>query len=341
MSQVTFESVLNFLQESYCRIVFMTQETYDEYTVTLPLRIVLDLNKYTEEEQKRALVYVYKILNTNAGSILLNSSRYLTERMITKAEEFMSNVVIESDLDTDLTREIVKFSFKNERVFVAHALNYVLYYGYGENEWEDDEQDDEQDDEEEDDEDDEEEEELNDQQLIEALAAYDEKILRKQQQEWRDKMVLVHEHLRRRNDPFYVAALKMNQEKKENEEAREKRRQLRVLRNILRRELECGKLYSFLISFKCDYELVEQYTGVKVVDDFAKKFGCDFSVRYGKADKVTVRIFDGVYFYKYKLTADMPTILKEVRKEIRNDVAQCLYDNGVCWDVAGVICQYL
>jgi hypothetical protein len=165
---------------------------------------------------------------------------------------------------------------------------------------------------------------------------------------WDIKMKFVHEHLLRREDTFYsesMECVKTRQEKKENDWQKENRRQLGVLRNILRREVECNRNYTIgHMEFKCDYELVEEYTGIKVMCEISKKFGCDIEiVYYGKvACEADVIIFDGTYTHEFEIVANIPLILSKLSKEIKIEREQALYDTQLfCRDIVSIISNYV
>jgi hypothetical protein len=159
-------------------------------------------------------------------------------------------------------------------------------------------------------------------------------------------MKLVLDQLTRRNDPFYQAALacvKTKQKEWVDGWEEESKRHGRVFRDILRRELETGNEIEHGKYFKCDYELVEQFTGHKVEVDINKKFGCDFCVKYDEyLLNVTVNIFDGTIIHEFVILANMPKVIQNLKAEIRKDIAQCLYDTTFfCRDIAGLVSGYV
>ena len=107
--------------------------------------------------------------------------------------------------------------------------------------------------------------------------------------------------------------------------------------------METGREIASGNTFSCDYELVEQYTGVKVVDELSKKFGCRFSVTYNNENcSTTVTIFDGVEIHEFDIIANIPSMIPRLKKEIRKDTTECLYDTGLfCRDIAGVISEFM
>jgi len=87
---------------------------------------------------------------------------------------------------------------------------------------------------------------------------------------------------------------------------------VKVLRNILRRKMESDE---FVIGdcFKCDHELIEQYTGIKVRDYEYITLGCDIRIEYDD-NMVTVTIFDGLVPYELTHNIDLPAIIEEFKK---------------------------
>jgi hypothetical protein len=115
---------------------------------------------------------------------------------------------------------------------------------------------------------------------------------------------------------------------------------VKVLRNILRRKMESDE---FVIGdcFKCDHELIEQYTGIKVRDYEYITLGCDIRIEYDD-NMVTVTIFDGLVPYELTHDIDLPALIEELKKEIRKDTSQCLYDTKLfCRDIANHVSSYV
>jgi hypothetical protein len=355
MSQIIdLETLLDYLEKSY--FGSMPSQDYDEGVFIGPLRTVVESNN-TEEERKHAFVELYKLLRTNNGTNLLRSSKDVTQVFVYMARTLIEKIgaVGDEHLDMILAREISKFSIDNQDIFLEHGISHTLYYGY---DYIDEEENIDEEELEYADEDDEEYQayasyfntiesvyanrEMYDQAL---LAAIEERERRNAKQEWDNKILLVNEHFHRRNDPFYVAAIncvKTVQKKKDDEWLNENTKQLRLIKNILRREMETGREIVSGQEFSCEYKLVEQYTGVKVVDDFSRKFGCRFSVTYNDVDCSTnVTIFDGVETHEFYVIANIPLMIPRLKNEIRQDIAQCLYDTGFCSDIAGVISEFV
>ena len=340
MSSQSFETIMTNIQQQYEQIAAMTSATYNENDVFESLNIVSELFNLPREQMLKVLTYFYKILSTTAGSIFLKTNRNLTNTMVLKAKEFMDKLPypINNDTSTELARAICKFSRVNEGVFLDHGISYTLYYGYSEDEEEEHNEDDEDN---EDYEDDEEEE--------YDMAAYEEYeydeneeedvIEEREKQFWKGKMKLVLDHLLRKNDPFYQAAISCI--KKQNEKVKEDKERQRFFRDILRRELETGNEIVDSRPFRTDYKLVERYTRKEVVDEYSKKFGCHVCVAYGWS-AANVMIFDGTYTYEYEIIIDTQILIDELKEEIRQDTKQCLYDTKlVCKDIAGLISSYV
>ena len=147
------------------------------------------------------------------------------------------------------------------------------------------------------------------------------------------------------NDPFYQAALsaiKVNinhlQESKEETE----RQQIDALRNIVRREIEASSYFELDNFFRCDYKVVEHLTGSKVNDYITKKIGANVTVKYSDENNdVFVYVFDGTSNHEFAFNINIRQMIEELKKEIRKDTSQALYDVGYCKDVAGLISQYV
>ena len=308
--------VLDYLEESYFSI---PSPYYDECVFFGPLSTVLDSNK-TEEEHKQALIDLFKLFSTNDGTNLLRSSRCVAKTMIHKARELMENIDRNgSNLDTILAREISNFSIINEDIFVEHSISYTIYGFSDLSVMFIDDDDVEEEDEEWGDEEEDEEWEEEDQEYADTSIQHGFDL-------WEERMKFIHEQIRRRNDPFYVAVVncvKMVQKKINDERMNENTRQLRLLKNILRREMETGTEIVSGNEFSCAYELAEQYTGVKVVDELSIKFGCRFSVTYNNKNcSTTVTIFNGVETHEFDIIANIPLIIQLLKNEIRKDTAQ-------------------
>jgi len=371
VQSVNYETKMSDMQEMYLDVKNMTEETYDEKTVIKSMRIISVLGEFPNEYKKTFAAMLFKILTTVAGRIFLKKYEKFTIAVADKAEEFMR--VLDDSYKTDeksaeLAKAISEFSIYNEQVFIEHGISYTTYHGY-DNEYEaqehyPEEEDDYSDDEEYNEDDEvyhEDDEEYVDQAEYEEYEhAYEDddeddeeyehaEELRKQQrmiQSQKDKMKLVLEQLKRRDDPFYQAALacvKTKQKEWEDGWREEANRHGRVFRNILRRELETGNEIENDKYFKCDYELVEQFTECKVENEFSKKFGCDVCIKYDDyLLNVTVIIFDGTFIHEFVVLANLSKVMQNLKAEIRKDTAQCLYDTKlVCRDVAGLISAFV
>jgi len=154
-----------------------------------------------------------------------------------------------------------------------------------------------------------------------------------------------HEEMKRRNDPFFQAAMKVIKEKQKKyfEDCKEEeKRQSAVFRNIIRRELEKDTIINPRVSFKCDYKLAELMTGSKITNKMTQIFGSSVELDYDEElMNVTVYIFDGDVNHHIVVRADMRAMITEIKKEIRKDMAECLYDSGFCKDIAGMISTYV
>jgi len=342
MSSQSFETIMTNIQQEYEQIAAMTSATYNEDDVFESLNIVDELFNLPREQMLKVLTYFYKILSTTAGSIFLKTNRNFTNTMVLKAQEFMDKLPypINNDTYIELARAISKFSRVNEDVFLGHGISYTLYYGYDE-----DEEEEHNEDYEDEDEDDEEEDEEYDMAAYEEYE-YDENeeeeedvIEEREKQFWKGKMKLVLDHLLRKNDPFYQAAISCI--KKQNEKVKEDKERQRFFRDILRRELETGNEIVDSRPFRTDYKLVEMYTRKEVVDEDSKKFGCHVCVVYGWS-AANVMVFDGTYTYEYDIITDTQALVDELNEEIRKDTKECLYDTRlVCKDIAGLISSYV
>lgn len=332
MSSQSFETIMTNMQQYHQQIAEMVYGTYNRNVVIQSLNIIGELNNLPREQIHTVLTIVYKILSTTAGGIFMRSSKNFTTAVVLKAKEFMDTIPNPvNDTSLGLARAISKFSRVNECIFLGHGISYTLYNGYGEDDGEE-EYDYEEDGEEEEDMAAYEEEEYDDEEEEDAVEE-------RQRQLWKGKMSLVLDHILRRNDPFYQAAISCI--KQQNDKDKEDKEIQRFFRDILRRELETGNEIVYSNYFKTDYKLVEMYTREKVVDEDNKKFGCDVSVVYGWSS-ATVTIFDGTYTYEYEIMTDIQVLLEELKEEIRQDTKQCLYDTRrVCKDIAGMISSYV
>lgn len=366
----SYEAKMNDLQEMYENINNMTEDSYDEKTMINSLQIISVLPDFPTEYKKPFATIVFKILTTDAGHIFLKKYKNFTVAVVNKAEEFM-NILKETYTPTDeksaeLAKAISIFSLYNETVFLQHGIVHTVYYGYGGEDYEEDYQEEYDDEEYHEDyeeeyqeyvdqaeyeeyehayEDDDEDDEYDyEEQLNEEMTEVQRKEARMIQVQ-KDKMKLVLDQLTRRNDPFYKAALACVKTKQKEWVGwkEESKRHERVIRNILRRELETGNEIENGKYFKCDYELVEQFTECKVEVDINKKFGCDFCVKYDEyLLNVAVIIFDGTIIHEFVILSDMSKLIETLKEEIRKDTAQCLYDTTFfCRDIAGLISAYV
>ena len=380
VQSVNYETKMSDMQEMYLDVKNMTEETYDENTVINSMRIISVLGEFPNEYKKTFAAMLFKILTTVAGRIFLKKYKKFTISVAYKAEEFMR--VLDDSYKTDeksaeLAKAISEFSIYNEQAFIEHGISYTTYHGYDDEykaqehypEEEDDYSNDEEynEDDEEYNEDDEEYNEDDEVYHEDDIEEYEEYVhgyeddddeddddyeqaeeLRKQRmiQSQKDKMKIVLDQLKRRDDPFYQAALacvKTKQKEWEDGWREEANRHGRVLRNILRRELETGNEIENGKYFKCDYELVEQFTECKVENKINKKFGCDVCIKYDDyLFNVTVIIFDGTFIHEFVVLSNLPKVMQNLKAEIRKDTAQCLYDTKlVCRDVAGLISAFV
>ena len=307
---------MSVLYQYYKQITAMNKNTYDEQIILDAIRIVKELNRLSNEKQ--CITIIFKILSTNSGIFFLENNEKFCIYIIKKSQEYMNEIDTDNNVDNKLAQAIAVFTQRNENVFANRYISYTLYYGYDEqyNEFIEEQQ-----------------------QIVE-----EEENL----QNWKNKMKIVHDHLIRRSDPFYAAAMKcieINKEKEENGGLlKENRRRLDILRKIIKNDvihtnsvpLQSGTY------IRCDYNLCEQFTGYKVSEEEIKKFGCSVMIEYNMFTtdcKATIHIFDGVFSYEYEMNANIPLIVSKVQKEI---VSECLYDTRlVCKDVAGLITSFV
>jgi hypothetical protein len=345
MSSQSFESVFTELQESYEIIAQMTFETYDKEFLYKSLALV---DKISLKEQQRIATVFYEILSTTAGTIYLNDCKSLTSDVVEKAQEFMKSIeytLNEQDENAlKLARTIVKFARVNEEVFLNHGISYTLYEGFYDdydNDYDDYENDDEDDeyrtfhtfDSDTDFSEDEEEEEEED--------VY-ERYIEIEKQKCKSKMVLVHEQLLRRDDPFYQTAISCIKNKKdwENEWFVGHEKKVEVLKKIIKRELELGNDILNDEYIQIDYKLIEMFTGNKVMDDF-KKFGCNFCLRHDNI-AAAVTIFDGINTHEWDIILDISLLVEQLKEDIRKERALLLYNTRlVCKNVASIISTYV
>jgi len=335
------------IEALYQEISLMTAETYDKHKFVEAINLVLDLND--TEEKYSATEYLFKILNTIGGRIFMIHYRNFTETSARKAEEFLNKLRDNTEPHKVSLRNTINiFIVDSLEVFQLHNIHLEGDYI----------QDDDEDEYEylEDDPEEEAEEFFDEAEYEEYEYPEEDEYIDEDEQEIERRLIIIREHhkgllkqvhdeMKRRDDPFFQAAMKVIKEKQKNyfEDCKEEeKRQSAVFRNIIRRELEKGTIIKPRVSFKCDYKLVELMTGSKITDKMTQIFGSSVELDYDEElMNVSVYIFDGDFNHHIVVRADMRTMITEIKKEIRKDTAQSLYDSGFCRDIAGMISTYV
>jgi hypothetical protein len=338
-----------------------------------------DLAPFSSHQRRQGFAIMLKILSTTAGVFFLGTYQSLCKVFLQKAEECME--IADRDDDYELKEIIANFTQANADVFSAHGIACTIYFRDGQrdemmksflNDEEEEDYDDYEDEEEyeayheddffepeyehhysdDDDDDDDHEFELEmiaqeqEQEQLAEIQAQEEEQRRKEEekilQSWKNKMVIVHDHLLRRNDPFYTATINSQIKKKNVLQEQEYDRQVTALTTIIGnalRESEDEEIKDQCV-LKIDSELVENLLDCKVVDEMSKKFGCSVSVNYipggcgGKCE-----VFDGTYTYELDNFCNVAVMIAKLKKQM---ISECLYDTElVCKDVAGLITTFL
>ncbi len=171
---------------------------------------------------------------------------------------------------------------------------------------------------------------------------YERKEKEKNLQSWKNKMMIVHDHLLRRNDPFYTAAINSAMKKENTMRDQEFERHITALITILGNELRNSNTSDIEeeCMFRVESKLVKDLLGCGVDDEFIKKNGCSVYVDYTK-DRWggKVEVFDGTYMHELHTFANVSVVISNLKKEM---IAECLYDTKlVCKDVASLITTFI
>lgn len=336
------------IEALYQQISLMTSETYNKQKIVEAVKLVLDLND--TEEKYIATEYLFKILNTSGGHIFMIHYRNFSVTIARKAEEFLNKLRDNTEPHKVSLRNTINiFIVDSLEVFQLHNIH--LEGDYIQDEEEEDEYEYLEDDPEE------EAEEFFDEAEYEEYEYPEEEEEEDEDEQAAERRLLVarqshegllkqaHDEMKRTNDPFFQAAMKVIKEKQKKyfEDCKEEeKRQSAVFRNIIRRELEKDTIIKPRVSFKCDYKLVEMMTGSKITNEMTQIFGSSVELDYDEElMNVSVYIFDGDFNHHIVVRADMRAMITEIKKEIRKDMTQCLYDSGFCKDIAGMISTYV
>ena len=378
-STTNFESVMATLQEYHQQISAMTLDTYDRQVLLDGLNIVDDLVPFTHYQRRQGIAIMFKILSTTAGVFFLGMHKSLCVVFLEKVEECME---VMDDSEHELRDIIAAFTDANIEVFCSHGIDFTNYFrdGYGnkmsllyeseDDDYEEDYHEEDDDYEEdyheydynepeyeqhysdEDDDDDFDEQQLElemmaqEQELLAEVHAQEEDYERKEQekilQNWKNKMVIVHDHLLRRNDPFYSACINSQIKKSEIVREQEFEKQITALTTIIRNELRNSETEDIDEEgvFKVDSNLVENLLECKVDNEMSKIFGCAVNIRYTKNGMGgKCEVFDGTYTHELDTFANVSVMISTLKKEM---ISECLYDTElVCRDVAGLITTFI
>jgi hypothetical protein len=369
-----FLAVTTKLYQYYNQISAMTLDTYERQVLMDALNMVDDLAPFSSHQRRQGFAIMLKILSTTAGVFFLGFYKSLCKVFLEKAEECMD--IVHRDDDYELRDIVSNFTQANADVFSAHGIACTIYFRDGQRDemmqsfWNEDEYEEDQEYEnyheddfyereyehhysDEDDDDEEIDEELafemmaQDQEQLAELHAQEEEEERRKEQEknlqsWKNKMTIVHDHLLRRNDPFYAAGIDSQIKKKNAIQDQEYERQITALTTIIGnalRESENEEIDD-KCDFKVDSNLVENLLDCKVVSETSKKFGCSVFVNYmpggcgGRCE-----VFDGTYTHELDTFANISVTISTLKKQM---ISECLYDTQlVCKDVASLIATFL
>ena len=368
-STTDFESVMSTLQEYHEQISAMTLDTYDRQVLLDALNMIDNFVPFTYYQRRQGLAIMLKILSTTAGVFFLGTYKPLCIVFLEKVEECME---VMDDSEHELKEIIADFTQANADVFSSHGISSTIYFRDGQRdemmssflnedvenddyEWQNDYDEPEYEqhysDEDEDDDFNEQQLELEmmaeEQELLAEVNAQEEEDYERKEQEkilqnWKNKMVIVHDHLLRRNDPFYAVCIKS--QIKKNEIAREKEfeKQITALITIVRNELRNSETEDIIEEgvFKVDSNLVENLLECKVDNEMSKIFGCAVNIRYTKNGMGgKCEVFDGIYTHELDTFANVSVMISTLKKEM---ISECLYDTElVCKDVAGLITTFI
>jgi hypothetical protein len=358
--------------EIYSDIVSeMKIDEYDEKAIIAMFNLVCEINERGGTDEKNmSIVYLYDALKSKAGIMFCCKHKLFAQMAVTQAINFLSQIANSTyEVFIEVKRAITDWFDSSDDMLRAHEINYSIPIYISEegtdnvddlnsrelddfisyernmeddyNEYEYDyeygyEYDDynENHDLEHEDEDDEEYQYVDEH--IDNIVNYKTKILAGQ----------IAEKKKFENDPFYQAALSLVKEKsKKLDETKESTEKLQIdtVRDIVRREIEVSSDIESNSFFRCNnYKVIERLTGEKVTDYITKKIGANISIKYSDVNDVTlVYVFDGIINHEFTFNINMIEMIGELKKEIRKDTSQALYDVGYCKDISCLISQYI
>jgi hypothetical protein len=343
----------------------MAIDEYDEKAVISMINLGCEVNERGNADEKNmAIAYLYDTLKTDAGIIFTTTHKSFAQMAVTQAQRFLSQIgssTYEGFLE--VKNSIMRWFKRSEDMLRSHGINYSLPIflsdgtdnvdhltselddfiryernmedEYNEDDYEDD--DDEEYNENHDLEDDGEEDEEYQEyvQHINNINNYETKIVAGQ----------IAEKKKFENDPFYQAALSLLKEKSKHlEESKEETEKIQIdaLRNIVRREIELSSDIESNSFFRCEYRVAEHLTGEPVTEYITKKIGASISIKFSDGnDDVSVYVFDGTRIHEIDFNINMREMIEKLKKEIRKDNLQALYDLGYCRDIAVMISEYV
>lgn len=353
----------------------MTIDEYDEKEVISIINLIVrEVNKRGNADEKNmAIAYLYDILNTDAGIIFTTAHKSFAQMAVTKAQDFLSEIGSSTDEELiEVKNSITRWFKRSEDMLRSHGINYSLpihidgsenvdhlinelddFIGYERNMEEDYEEEDyEEEDYEEEDYQEDDDEEYNenhdledDDEDDEEYQQYVEHINNINNYETKIVAGQIAEKKKFENDPFYQAALSLLKEKSKHlEESKEEteKNQIDALRNIVRREIELSSDIESNSFFRCEHRIAEHLTGEPVTEYITKKIGASISIKFSDGnDDVSVYVFDGTRIHEIDFNINMREMIEKLKKEIRKDNLQALYDLGYCRDIAVMISEYV
>lgn len=346
----------------------MTMDDYDENAIIAMIDLVCDVNERGSNDNKNmAILYVYELLNTDAGIIFTTVHKSFAQMAVNQAKSFLSRIGNSKDeVFLAIKHSIMSWFNRSEDMLRSHGIDYSLpvcdtdgsdnvidltreldeFIRYERN-MEEDYDNDEEEDEYYDDYDNENHD-LDDDvhhEDDEEYVQYVQNINNINNYETKIVMAQLAESKKYENDPFYQAALTaMKENSKQLEESKQKTetRQINVLRDIIRREIEASSDFELDKFFRCDYKVAMRLTGSKINDYITKKIGANVSVKYSDENNdVIIYVFDGTSNHEFAFNINIRQMIEELKKEIRKDTSQALYDVGYCKDVAGLISEFV
>ena len=360
----------------------MTMDDYDENAIIAMIDLVCDVNERGSNDDKNvAILYLYDILNTDAGIIFTTVHKSFAQMAVNQAKSFLSRIGNSKDeVFLAIKHSIMSWFKRSEDMLRSHGIDYSLpvcvtdgsenmvgltreldeFIRYERNMEDDYEDDDNYEEEEEyyddyynenhdlDDHDYDEDDDLDDDvhhEDDEEYQQYVQNINNINNYETKIAMAQLAESKKYENDPFYQAALtaiKENSKQLAESKQETETRQINVLRDIVRREIEASSDFELDKFFRCDYKVAMRLTGSKVNDYITKKIGANVSVKYSDENNdVIIYVFDGTSNHDFAFNINIRQMIEELKKEIRKDTSQALYDVGYCKDVAGLISEFV